>query len=314
MMYQEVIQWLLEGDPAIQYQVHRDLLDSPREELDMEQMYMEINEGWCNTLLSKQDEFGSWSEHIIDPHWKGTIWALTLLRRLGLSHSVVEFQLGGRIIFEKGQRMDGGYNYNAEERDSEVCLSALILANLSYLKIKDPKRDAILEFLIESQMDDGGWSCARKRGGEDSVFSTTLIVLEALEEYKKVDKKNLATIDVMVTKGEEFLLKHHLFRYVYSKEVMEDSFLDFTFPSRWSYNILDALDYFQRTKHRYDERFEAAVEYIKSKKEEDKWKISRKIPGEYWQGYEEEGFSRMLTLKAMLVLRWWNKISKYKFK
>ncbi len=314
MSYQEVIEYLLDGDPSTRYQVHRDLLDSAKEKIETEQMLVEIEKGWVFDLLNLQDEMGTWGDNIIEPLWKSTLWVVTILRRLGLSHHIPKFQLGGRVIFETGQRWDGGYNHAEETETSLICQSSLVLATMSYLKIKHPRREAIFEFLIENQMDDGGWSCARKRGAKESSFSTTLIVLEGLYEYAKINKANISTIESMQNMAHEFLLKHKLFKKTDSEDIIDGKFTKFCFPTRLEYNILEALDYFQRINHRFDERFIDAIELLRDKKIEGLWKLDYVPEGENWFVYESEGMSRVITLKAMRIFRWWAKISKFKYK
>lgn len=312
MSYQDVIEWLLSGDPSIRYLTHRDLLDTPKEEVENELMLMEIEEGWVHTILSNQEKNGTWKNGIINPRWTATLWVVTLLRRLGLSHHEMNFQLGGRVIFEKGQRMDGGYSHGiTDPKKSIVCQSALILATMSYLRIKNPKREAIFEYLIESQMDDGGWSCKRKEGAKTSSFHTTLIVLEGLHEYSKANKFNLSTIEDLQQKGHEFLLKHELIPSL--DGIVNNKFTQFTFPSRKQYSVLEAMDYFREIEYGYDERFEKAIKIIRDKKIEGRWKADYIQDGENWCDYEEDEMSRMISLKAMRIMRWWARISKFRY-
>ena len=56
-----VVQWLLEGDPAIRWQVMRDLLDAPEAEWSAERARTE-HEGWGARLLALRASNGLWAD------------------------------------------------------------------------------------------------------------------------------------------------------------------------------------------------------------------------------------------------------------
>ncbi len=55
-----VVGWLLAGDPAIRWQVLRDLLDAPESEWQAERAKVET-EGWGAELLALEDADGQWA-------------------------------------------------------------------------------------------------------------------------------------------------------------------------------------------------------------------------------------------------------------
>ena len=55
----EVMDWLLDGDPAIRWQVLRDLVDAPPEQVAAERARVET-EGWGARLLALRDPDGQW--------------------------------------------------------------------------------------------------------------------------------------------------------------------------------------------------------------------------------------------------------------
>lgn len=81
MNYQEIIQWLLQGDVAIQYQVHRDLLNT--ELKDLQQSF--AAEGWGANYLSKRNLNGHWGREYYYPKWTATHYTLLNLRNLCIS-------------------------------------------------------------------------------------------------------------------------------------------------------------------------------------------------------------------------------------
>ncbi|MEX2722048.1 MAG: hypothetical protein Q6362_011655 [Candidatus Wukongarchaeota archaeon] len=77
----------------------------------------------------------------------------------------------------------------------------------------------------------------------------------------------------------EFLLKHRLFQSHRTGKVVDSKMLRLSFPPRWRYNILTALDYFQAVSHPYDERFTDAIEIVRKKEKNGKWTLQQKHRG-----------------------------------
>jgi len=67
----DVIEWLLEGDPAIRWQVLRDLTDAPPDEVAAERARV-ATEGWGAQLLRLQGTNGLWDEGVYRPGQRAT--------------------------------------------------------------------------------------------------------------------------------------------------------------------------------------------------------------------------------------------------
>src|SRR5271167_2412937 len=78
-----VIHWLLDSDPAIRWQVMRDLMDESHEVVAGERSRV-ASEGWGSRLLDLQGPDGQWGGGTFRPHWTSTFYTLLLLRDLGL--------------------------------------------------------------------------------------------------------------------------------------------------------------------------------------------------------------------------------------
>jgi hypothetical protein len=85
---QSLINWLLNGDVAIQYQVYRDLLDSYREDL-RQQIALE---GWGKQFLLQQSPDGHWGRSYYQPKWTSTHYTLLDLKNLGISPDLKEIR------------------------------------------------------------------------------------------------------------------------------------------------------------------------------------------------------------------------------
>ena len=80
-----VLDWLLDSDPAIRWQVLRDLVDAPAEVVAAERARV-ANEGWGARLLALQGEDGQWAGGACFPgrffaesdQYEGQPWTSTL--------------------------------------------------------------------------------------------------------------------------------------------------------------------------------------------------------------------------------------------
>ena len=79
----EVRTWLLDSDPAIRWQVMRDLTDAPAGEVPVERARV-AREGWGARLLALQAEDGNWGGGSYSPKWTSTTYTLLLLRHFGV--------------------------------------------------------------------------------------------------------------------------------------------------------------------------------------------------------------------------------------
>ena len=78
-----VIDWLLDSDPAIRWQVLRDLTHEPADVIAAERSRV-ATEGWGAQLLALQAPDGRWGGEAWSHDWTDTFHVLELLRRFGL--------------------------------------------------------------------------------------------------------------------------------------------------------------------------------------------------------------------------------------
>lgn len=202
---QEILDWLMDGDPAIRWQVLRDLSGSHMDSYASEQARV-AREGWGVRLLSYQDENGTWGGGIYGPKWISTTYTMLTLRRIGLPQDNKAAHKGCWQLLENGRYQDGGINYSRSETQSEVCITGMVLSILSYFNYPHPYLDEMADHLLRRQMPDGGWNCRDHHGDTHSSFHTTLSALEGLLEYQKSSGEVRLDIEVARLKGHEFLL------------------------------------------------------------------------------------------------------------
>lgn len=303
----ETIRWLLQGDPAIRWQVLRDLCNEPAQVYEGEQALV-AKEGWGVRLLSKQDSDGNWGGGIYSPKWKSTTYTLLTLRQLGLSPANPQALRGCEKFFFRGLEQDGGINLWKSFHHSETCINGMILMMVSYFRYPDERIHSVVEYLLKEQMPDGGWNCERIKGATHASFHTTISVLEGLAEYVSTYPQAFVAIKPAIKNAHEFLLQHHLYKSHCTGEVVDPAMALMHFPPRWHYDFLRALDYFQFVKAPKDERMNDAIDLLRQKQnKEGRWVVNAPWPGLVYFHMEETGRpSRWNTLRALRVLKWWH--------
>ena len=80
------IEWLLDADPSIRWQVMRDLTDTPPAVVAQERARIAA-EGWGARVLDQQRPDGQWGDGVAVPFWWSNMYTLVWLRDLGLDPS-----------------------------------------------------------------------------------------------------------------------------------------------------------------------------------------------------------------------------------
>jgi hypothetical protein len=305
----KTIDWLLEGDPSVRWQVQRDLLmESPESVQDTRKLM--TTKGWGKRLLNEQDQNGGWGGGLYGPKWISTHYTLICLARLGLPSGNKQAQDGCRYYLENTfYEPDGGINIHATYDYSETCVTGMAIFFFSHFKLADSRLNRLVEHLLSQQMVDGGWNCESYKGATHSSFHTTISVLEGLLSYQD-NISNDKLITSARERAHEFLLQHSLYKSHRTGEVVDQRMTRFPFPPRWFYDILRALDYFQAAKASYDPRFIDAIEVLKKKQTRGGlWVNYRGMSGRIFFELEPAGKpGRVNTMRALRALKWWDSI------
>lgn len=206
---EDAMAWLLEGDPAIRWQVLRDLVGAPGRTVARERAKV-ARAGWGARLLALQDPGGTWGGGLYTPKWTSTTYSMLLLRDLGLPAGNRRARQACRLLLDEGLQRDGGIGFGWGR--SETCVTGMVLSILSSFAYDDDRLDTIVDHLLQQQMDDGGWNCRRPRGATHSSFHTTISVLEGLRHYELLRARRSSAVHPAQQRGREFLLVHRLFR------------------------------------------------------------------------------------------------------
>jgi len=314
-----VIQWLLDSDPAIRWQVMRDLIGAPAEEVAAERAKV-ATEGWGAQLLALQGADGSWAGTAFNQGWDSTMHVLSLLRELGLDPASDEARRAVGLVRDRvtwrGWDWDGtwrgmdfvGNPFFAGE--VEPCINGQVGASGAYFG-QDIQR--ILDRLLTEQLPDGGWNCEAENGSTRSSFNTTICVLEALLVYELAGGSSAEVTEARL-RGQEYLLERRMFRRLSTGEVISDrkgdhNWTRFAFPTWWHYDVLRGLEYLRRAGHMPDERVAEAIELVEAKRDGNgRWLLEHQHPGTMAVEVDEgEGRpSRWNTLRALRVLDWYS--------
>jgi hypothetical protein len=307
----KVSQWLLDGDPAIRWQALRDVVGAAESRVERERRRV-AREGWGARLLAAQDAKGTWAGGessdggLYHPKWISTTYTMLLLRDFGLPAANRQARRGCALLLDKGLQRDGGINYGWWGV-SETCVTGMVLSILSAFSYDDDRLDGVADHLLDQQMPDGGWNCRRRLGATHSSVHTTISALEGLRHYELHRRRKVGAVRAAQRRGREFLLVHRLFRSHRTGAVIKPIFLRFSFPPRWHYDILRALDYFQAAGAPRDPRLAEAIDIVRAARADDgRWPLQNSYKGKTYFELERLGApSRWNTLRALRVLKWW---------
>lgn len=305
-----VSDWLLDSDPAIRWQVLRDLVDAPAEMVAAERARV-ANEGWGARLLALQGEDGQWAGGALFPNgrwnrnepqpWTATANTLVLLQDFGIDPNDEKVRRAVAKVREHCRWEHADEPFFSGE--VEPCINGMVVALGSYFR---QDVDAVVARLVTEQLGDGGWNCEAEKGSVRSSFHTTIRVLEGLLAYEHATGGSAESISARRA-GEQYLLERKLFRRQSTGEVVSRAWLQFSFPTRWHYDVLRGLEYFRAMGEPPDQRVGEAIELLRSRQQPNgTWLLENSHPGAvHFTLKEADGkSSRWNTLRALRVLRW----------
>jgi hypothetical protein len=295
-----VTDWLLDSDPAIRWQVMRDLTDAPADEVAAERAKV-ATEGWGAQILAAQPADGVWGGGAYFPEWTSTTPTLQLLREFGLDPDSPEARRALELVRANARWEHEGERYF--DGEVEPCINGQAVAIGAYFR-QDVRR--IVDRLLTEQMEDGGWNCEQERGSTRGSFETTINVLEGLLEYEQGTGAG-SDVTAARVRGQEYLLERRLLRRLTTGELAQPRWLYFEFPTGWHYHPLRALDHMRKAGVAPDERMAEAIDIVASKRDADgRWELEHSFHKELVVNLGEAVGqpSRWITLQAMRVLRW----------
>lgn len=302
-----VVEWLLESDPSIRWQVMRDLTDEPDDVVAAERSRV-ASEGWGARLLERQRPDGRWDDPNRTPKMFSetpegvAMTALNRLRGMGLEPTS---EPARRAVARVRDNVTWGPEFGDAsffEGEVEPCINGRVLTVGAYF---GEASDALVDRLLAEQLDDGGWNCEAPSSRRSS-FHTTICVLEGLLEYERSQGAS-AEVTHARARGAEYLLERRLFRSRSSGEIIDHDWTRFSFPTGYHYDVLRGLEYLRRAGVDSDDRLAEAIEVVEENRRADgRWPLQN--PHADLAHFDVEGAagqpSRWNTLRALRVLDW----------
>ena len=308
--------WLLDTDPALRWQVERDLTGAPEKVWQATRARI-ATEGFGAELLAHQDDDGQWAGGAYFPGgwdfesdepgqpWTATTWSLNALREWGLDAAVLA---GTADKLAANSR----WEYNNEPYwvgEVDCCINGYTIANGAWL---GADVSALADWFVEHRLADGGWNCEWVEGSTRSSFHSTLNSLKGILSYEIATGGN-EHLEMARRSGEQYLLERHLMNRLSTGEQVDHWVTRFVYPFRWFYSVLNATDYFRAAALHDgvepDPRLAEAIEAVRSARQPDgTWLQERRHPGRVW--FEVDAApdepSPWLTFLGTRVLEWWD--------
>lgn len=309
-----VVDWLLDSDPSIRWQVLRDLIRAPKAVVDEERGRIAV-EGWGARLLAVQGDDGQWAGGACFPAssegwregpgqpWTSTLPTLQLLCEFGIDPCSDRVRRAVALVRDHCRWEHAGQPFFSGE--VEPCINGRTVALGSYF---GQNVDDVVDRLLAEQLEDGGWNCEAEHGSIRSSFATTINVLEGLLAWERASGRS-DDVRAARRRGEAYLLERRLLRRRSTGEVVKAEWLQCSFPVRWHYDVLRALDYFRSAGDAPDSRLTDAIEVVRSKRLVDgTWPLEHTHQGAvHFELEDGDGRpSRWNTLRATRVLAWFD--------
>jgi len=321
-----LLNWLLDSDPALRWQIERDLAGAPRDIWEATRDRL-ATEGFAARLLALQDPDGQWAGGAFFPRdfdfhspeathgpeaaegagqpWTATTWTLNTLRDWGLDAAALA---GTAELLAVNSRWEYD-NRPYWGGDVGCCINAYTLANGVWL---GADVSGIAQWFLDHRMADGGWNCEWVEGSTRSSFHSTLNTLKGLLDYEAATG-GTSRLRAARRAGEEYLLQRRLLRTLSTGEIVGPWVARFTYPFRSFYSALNAADYF-RTAALHDgaapdPRLADAIELVRAARRSDgRWLQERRHPGRVWFEVDVAPGepSKWLTFFGTRVLDWWD--------
>src|SRR3989442_15258678 len=187
-----VLDWLLDSDPAIRWQVLRDLVRAPAEIVAAARARV-ATEGWGARLLALQGQDGQWAGGACFPErsicqsimnegqpWISTLPTLQLLHDFGVDPSSDRVRRTVALVRDHCPWEHAGQPFFSGE--VEPCINGRTVTLGTYF---GQDVDGVVARLLGEQLEDGGWNCEAEPGSIRSSFATTINVLGGLLAHKR---------------------------------------------------------------------------------------------------------------------------------
>jgi hypothetical protein len=294
-----ILDWLLDSDPAIRWQVMRDLTDTAPASIAAERARV-AEEGWGARLLADQRADGQWGDGVATPFWWSNMYTLVFLRDLGVDPG------SGRVraaVDRVREHVTWGPHFGNSpffEGEVEPCINGRVVALGAYF---NQRSNRLVDRLLNEQLADGGWNCEAERGSVRSSFHTTICVIEGLLAFERAFGASPAITEAR-RRAHEYLLDRALLRRLTTGEIISNAWTEFAFPPLWRYDVLRALDYFREAGVRDVRASEALAIVVHRRQPDGRWLLDARHRDTVYPDLAGEvgAANRWITWRAQRVL------------
>lgn len=315
-----ILEWMSRTDPALRWQVERDLVDAPEATWRATRERV-ATEGMAARLLARQDPEGTWARGAFFPGegwdpseatgsgegqpWVATTWSLSALREWGVDAAV---------LGDTADRIERAVRWEYDDLpywggEVDVCINSWTLSNGLWL---GRDMSALAQWFADHQMAEGGWNCEWVEGSMRASAESTLNGLFGLLDHERATGGTPQLREAR-HRAEEYLLERRLLRTLTEGHPVVPYVGVFMSPGRAAYTAIRALDYF-RAAHLHDgrepdPRLSEAIDLLRGKRRDDgTWAVDHRLPGRVWFHADVEPGqpSPWLTFTALRILRWWD--------
>ncbi len=276
----KTIKLLLKHDhPGIRYWTLRDLLHASPNDPEISSCRNQIaTYGPVAEILREQHRDGYWGEpeDCYWPKWQATVWPLILLAEIGLSGDHPQVHAGCEYFLNTALNQDSSWPpLSYPEGDLtpwrlvwEPCVTGNMARTLSQFGYgSDPRVQKMYEWLVKTQLPDGGWNCESGPWGVQVHHSSFMSTIEPLWAFSALDPSRWPKGGKeAVARGCEFLLMHRLYKSDKTGRVINEEWTRLHFPMFYFYDILHGLRVLTYLGYGQEERMREAIELLVSKR------------------------------------------------
>ena len=302
-MNNKSIEWLLQGEPWIEYRTRVDLLEQPETDLQVVAARKAmLADQKIKVLLA---ELMDWPGTVLNSHKSASqpFHKLGFIADLGLNISDPPVKkIVKRVMAHQSKQgpfqlpTNVPIHFGGSGKDEwawALCDAPVIVSSLIRLGMRDDPRIQTAVKYLNGLVRDNGWTCAvspelgKFRGPgrkDDPCPYATLVMLKALAHVPELRESNSARIGVetLLSLWDESDDKHPYMFF------MGTDFRKLKAPLFWYdiVHVLDVLSYFEWT--RKDKRFKQMLKTVESKADSD----GRYIPESVWTAWKDWDFSQ----------------------
>jgi hypothetical protein len=266
--------------PVIRYWALRDLKGYRANDPEVARLQDDIAK-WSpiDKHLSEQNRKGYWAypEDCYWPKWSATVWSLILLGETGIRSSHPSVAAGCEYFLNMATSQDKSWPPITQSGPEsyrllwEPCVTGNMARTLTVFGYgRDPRAQSMFEFLVRTQLPDGGWNCEFGEWGVKVKHSSFMSTIEPLWAFSALDRSLWPKgSKEVVDRAAEFMLLHWLHKSDRTGKVINEEWTKLHFPLFYYYDILHGLRVLTDLGYGSDGRVSEALQLIKQKQLSD---------------------------------------------